>query len=387
MQDSILLELKDFVENEGVYDKSAPPKFNEPYYGLYMQQKMKAMGINSGDKVTFTYMPDPSAPSNKEIYENVTVIETGTWLKFLTQGRSIWKTRENFKSAIPGRITDICITKKADNNFDVIKAANGNYRITPLSEEEKKELEDTSHRCRVEQRHEDMDKFGRLFPEYDFETCKWLILRIDSFSYYYNFASGNVTISLKDGRKLDIPNLSFKRIYPNRHYISAIRGKEPYIYIPFSTDEELLSIEYISIRFSYEYIGNSICTEQYALVYPEFDLEPEKNFYSIPIRLFFMDDYRSVADIGQHLMDNTAAGSFDTKCNLFPIKGDFDDKILADMETASFGKNFKVSTTLTEHDYLYDIFIIKETYTPVLSSYEQRYPQNKFVFKCKEEWL
>jgi len=41
MQDSILLELKDFVENEGVYDKSAPPKFNEPYYGLYMQQKMK----------------------------------------------------------------------------------------------------------------------------------------------------------------------------------------------------------------------------------------------------------------------------------------------------------------------------------------------------------
>ena len=111
---SIIEQLQTFVDNGGRIQTGVEPKYGEPFYGTYIEQKLKKE-FHVGNRV---HIKIKYRSKKREEYDCL-ILNIGYSFEVLISGKQVWKSKKNKKSFPYYCIEDISLIKKAEENFDI----------------------------------------------------------------------------------------------------------------------------------------------------------------------------------------------------------------------------------------------------------------------------
>lgn len=332
MQKNIINDLSDFVQNKGLIDSNRPPKKNEPFYEDYMIAKIDRMALSVGDTV--------EAVTDKETTTGILIDDT--WhgdkrLYLLTNGKRMWKSRENVKEILIQDIISLRKLKDKPESFD-IKSVNPRYH----TKEEIQQIQEEFHQRIYPIPEDNRKKFVAAYPDRD--ITKGVILCIHC-SLYYPFVNGKITnatvtvLKNEEEPAVCIKDNMIKHVHPNKNYFTVCgheKGSEC-IVIPFDSFEELEKVRCISCLWTMETEGGT----QHSLLemtYPDFTEVPEGyNIYNITQHSAMLQTYheglfRRSMFSGDIYTEFQTVGLLLNDDGLLLINGNPEDQDMLDME-------------------------------------------------------
>lgn len=332
MQKNVINDLSDFVRNKGLIDSNRPPKKNEPFYEDYMIAKIDKMKLSVGDTIEVV--------TNEETVTGILIDDT--WygdkrLYLLTNGKKVWKCRENVKEILIQDIMSLQKLKDKPEGFD-IKSVNLRHRTKEEIRQVRRELHQKIYPISEDHRK----KFVAAYPDRD--ITKGVILCIHC-SLFYPFINGKVTgatvtvLKNKEEPAVCIKDNVIKHVHPNKNHFTVCgheKGSECII-IPFDSFKELKKVRCISCLWTMKTEDGS----QHSLLemtYPDFTETPEGyNIFNVTQHSALLQTYheglssRSMFS-GDIYTEFQAVGLLLGDDGLLLINGTPEDQDMLDME-------------------------------------------------------
>lgn len=283
-------KVRKFIENGGLIDAGRPPGINEPFYSLYMKEKIRCMNLVPGDRVKLAvkYRDADAVEIKTGILINDTSLGT-EYVEILTQGRKVWTSRKNDEIVHTHNILFIEKLSDAPSGFDI-------YNTNPHYRSAKEWLDIFVEDAKKVHAYTEKDEevFKKIYPGKTLQDTKVLSLHFD---LYWNFIgdvkSARITIVNKELCKMYEDEAKIKHIYPNRNYFTACGHEKDSEYVLFalSDEKELEQIKYISCLWTVDIEDGMEC-EILAIIYPEFcTLGKPYNIYPLGMRVTPMQNY------------------------------------------------------------------------------------------------
>lgn len=224
---SIIKQLQTFVDNGGRIQTGVEPKYGEPFYEAYMEQRLKKE-FHVGDRV---HIKIKYRSQRREEYDCL-ILNIGYSFEVLISGKQVWKNKRNKKSFPYYCIEDISLIKKAEENFDIkyVDPEDAKWREDIKKNEGRDQFEESIASNQIIRKKKDQKEFNSVYPDVDYNRCH--IFKCD-YGLYWPFncekIEAQITLTVDGENPIFIP-CKTGRPYPNKNVYAAYNYKDKEYY-------------------------------------------------------------------------------------------------------------------------------------------------------------
>ena len=224
---SIIEQLQTFVDNGGRIQTGVEPKYGEPFYEAYMEQRLKKE-FHVGDRV---HIKIKYRSQRREEYDCL-ILNIGYSFEVLISGKQVWKNKRNKKSFPYYCIEDVSLIKKVEGSFDIKHV---NPEDAKWEEKAKMNIvqdlfEESITSNQIIRKKKDQKEFNSVYPDVDYNRCH--IFKCD-YGLYWPFncekIEAQITLTADGENPIFIP-CKTGRPYPNKNVYAAYNYKDKEYY-------------------------------------------------------------------------------------------------------------------------------------------------------------
>lgn len=386
MNNGTIENILQFIENKGLIDSSRPPRIGEPFYEEWMQEVVNKLSLKIGDKIKITYQYDKQ---NELTLTGILINDmdwNADWIKLLTEGKKLWKSRKNEKEIHLSNVVKIEKLEEAAPDFD-IKTVNP-YYSSP--EEIKANIKEYNKKINNTISPETIKQIQSSCPDCDIQNNVFLGIEFSIYNPFCNIEieSADVKIVTASNSNDIAPQYKIGHIYPNRNYYSihGVVKKENCVIVPFKDKEALNDVSYILCIWNLK-VGNRNFKVVTAY-YPTFKTE-DGNIYYIEERITLLDVYaeslykRNVFS-GDIYTEFSFVGTTTDNENINIINGDISEERKLDLVMQLAGGDLSEAIkNICEKEHPYKEIFVKEINVYGTNDFIPRYHHKEYMERKK----